>query len=369
MNSRAPAISFVVLSAALLVLHATVSFGQTDKLDSLVEAKMRQANVTGLSLAVIHEGKLIKAKGYGMADKSSRKPVTADTLFQAGSISKPVAALGVLRLVEQQVLSLDTDVNTVLKKWKVPENDFTREKKVTLRGILSHSAGLTVHGFGGYEVGTPVPKLKQVLDGAAPANSAPVRVESVPGSAWKYSGGGYTVLQQMVIDTTLKPFPQFMAETVLGPLGMKSSTYEQPLPASRAAQAATGYHADLTPVNGRWHIYPEMAAAGLWTTASDLARFMTGVRQAFAGESKSVISQGIATQMLTAQMNNDGLGLFLQGSGESLQFSHSGRNEGFDSFVMGYAHKPQVIAILINANDDSGLLNDLAREIGVMCHW
>jgi CubicO group peptidase (beta-lactamase class C family) len=358
-----------MLSAALLLLHATASFAQADKLDSLVEAKMRQANVTGLSLAVIHEGKLIKAKGYGMTDKSSRKPVTADTLFQAGSISKPVAALGALRLVEQRVLSLDADVNTVLKKWKVPENDFTREKKVTLRGILSHSAGLTVHGFGGYEVGAPVPKLKQVLDGTEPANSAPVRVESVPGSAWKYSGGGYTVLQQMVIDTTPKPFPQFMAETVLGPLGMKSSTYEQPLPASRASQAATGYYADLTPVNGRWHIYPEMAAAGFWTTASDLARFVTGVRQAFAGEPKSVISQAMAKQMLTVQMANDGLGLFLNGSGETLTFYHNGRNEGFDSLVMGYANKAQGIVILINANDDSGLLNDLAREITVMCHW
>ena len=369
MHPLFPAISSVTLWTALLLLHAAACLGQTDKLDSLVEAKMRQANVTGLSLAVVHEGKLIKAKGYGFADKSSRKPVTADTLFQAASISKPVAALGALRLVEQRVLSLDADVNTVLKKWKVPENDFTRYKKVTLRGILSHSAGLTVHGFAGYEVGSPVPKLKQVLDGIEPANSAPIRVENEPGSAWKYSGGGYTVLQQMVLDTTPKPFPQFMAETVLGPLGMKSSSYEQPLPASKAAQAATGYYADLTPVIGRWHIYPEMAAAGLWTTASDLARFVMGVRQAFAGQPKSLISQAMATQMLTVQMGDDGLGLFLKGSGETLQFSHSGRNEGFDSFVMGYAHQTQGLAILINANDDSGLLGDLAREISAMLQW
>lgn len=369
MNSRIPGISFAAWWTALLLQHATASFGQADKLDTLVESKMRQANVVGLSLAIIHGGTIVKAKGYGFADKNGRKPVTVDTLFQAGSISKPVAALGALRLVEQGVLSLDADVNTVLKKWKVPESDFTRYKKVTLRGILSHSAGLTVHGFAGYEVGTPVPKLKQVLDGTEPANSAPVRVQSEPGSAWRYSGGGYTVLQQMVLDTTTKPFPQFMAETVLAPLGMKSSTYEQPLPASRASQAATGYYADLTPVNGRWHIYPEMAAAGLWTTASDLARFVMGVRQAFAGEPQSVISQAMATQMLTVQMGNDGLGLFLNGSGETLQFSHSGRNEGFDSFVMGYARKGQGIAILINANDDSGLLGDLAREIAAMHHW
>ncbi len=369
MNLRSPAISYAVLWSALLLLHAPASLGQTDKLDSLVEAKMREANVMGLSLAVIHEGKIIHAKGYGFADKTSGRPVTTETLFQAASVSKPVAALGALRLVEQRVLSLDADVNTVLKEWKVPENDFTQEKKVTLRGILSHSAGLTVHGFGGYEVGTPVPKLTQVLDGTEPANSAPVRVETVPGSAWSYSGGGYTVLQQMVLDTTQKPFPQFMAEAVLGPLGMKDSTYEQPLPASKEAQAATGYYPDLTPVKGRWHIYPEMAAAGLWTTASDLARFVTGVRQAFAGEPQSVISQAMAVQMLTVQRDDDGLGLFLDGSGDALRFAHNGRNEGFDSFVMGYARKARGIAILINANDDSGLLTDLAREIAAMYHW
>lgn len=358
-----------ILSWVALLLCTTASFGQTDKLDSLVEAKMRQAGVTGLSLAVMHEGKIVKAKGYGFTEKGGRKAVTVDTLFQAASVSKPVAALGALRLVEQGVLSLDGDVNTVLKKWKVPENEFTKDEKVTLRGILSHTAGLTVHGFGGYEAGTPMPKLRQVLDGAEPANSAPVRVESVPGSAWSYSGGGYTVMQQVMLDTTQKPFPQFMAEAVLGPLGMKSSTYEQPLPASRAAHAATGYYANGTLVNGRWHVYPEMAAAGLWTTASDLLRFVVGIRQAFAGESKSVISQAMARQMLTVQMDDDGLGLFLSGSGDSLCFSHNGRNEGFDSMVMGYARKAQGIAILINANDDSGMMGELVREISAMHHW
>ncbi len=322
-----------------------------------------------LSLAIVHEGKIIKVKGYGFADKSSHKPVTTDTLFQAASISKAVAALGVLRLTDQGILSLDADVNSVLKTWKVPENTFTQDKKVTLRGILSHSAGLTVHGFAGYEVGTPVPKLKQVLDGTDPSNSEAIRVESVPGSQWSYSGGGYTVMQQMVIDKTEKPFPQFMAETVLGPLGMKSSTYEQPLPSNMAAMAATGYLADQTQVNGLWHIYPEMAAAGLWTTASDLARFVTGLRQAMAGEDKSVISQAMATQMLTVQMDDDGLGVFLKGSGESLRFAHNGRNEGFDSYVMGYAHKAQGIAILINGNDDSGMMGKLAREIAKVYHW
>ncbi|WP_395741096.1 serine hydrolase domain-containing protein [Prosthecobacter sp.] len=338
-------------------------------MDALIEAMMSKAKVTGLSLAILHDGKIVKAKGYGMADKDSHKPVTADTLFQAASISKPVAALGALRLVEQKVLSLDADVNTVLKKWKVPENEFTKEKKVTLRGILSHSAGINGDHFDGYEDGKPVPELMEVLNGKKPANSPPIRVGCVPGSEWRYSGGGYVVLQQMMLDTTQKPFPSFMAETVLGPLGMTSSTYEQPLPAAKAALAATGHYADGTAVNGRWHIYPEMAAAGLWTTATDLARFVLGVNQAFAGESQSVISKATARQMLTVQRDDDGLGLFLAGKGEILQFYHTGRNEGFDAYVIGCTYKAQGIAILINANDSSGLLGDLAREIAVMYGW
>ena len=369
MDSETSVISSFAVGACFVLLHATVSFGQADKLDSFVKAKMRQANVTGLSLAIVHEGKIIKAKGYGYTAQNGRNPVTTETLFQAASVSKPVAALGALCLVEQRVLSLDADVNTVLKKWKVPENAFTQKKKVTLRGILSHSAGLTVHGFSGYAAGMPVPILEQVLDGAEPANSPAVRVENVPGSKWSYSGGGYTVLQQMVLDTTQKPFPQFMSETVLGPLDMAESTFEQPLPASKTAQAATGHSADRTPVGGRWHIYPEMAAAGLWTTASDLARFVMGICQAFAGDPKGVISKASAVQMLTAQMDNDGLGLFLSGNGEDLQFSHRGRNEGFDSFIKGYAHKSQGVAILINANDETGLMDDLAREISLMYQW
>ena len=173
----------------------------------------------------------------------------------------------------------------------MPENAFTREKKVTLRGILSHTAGLTVHGFPGYAVDGPVPTLVQVLDGAKPTNTAPIRVDILPGSKWRYSGGGYTVMQQMIIDVTGKPFPRFMQEAVLGPLGMNESTYEQPLPAEKAKLTATGHYRDRSPVKGRWHIYPEMAAAGLWTTASDLARFAIGVQEALAGKSDKTLSR------------------------------------------------------------------------------
>lgn len=330
---------------------------------------MQKRHITGLSMAVIQDGKIVKAKGYGLADKGSGLPVTTSTLFQAGSVSKSVAALGALHLVEQGKLALDTDVNATLRTWKVPETEITKTKKVTLRRLLSHSAGLTVHGFPGYALGQPLPTLVQVLDGAKPANTAPIRVDIEPGSKLRYSGGGYTVMQQMMIDVTGKAFPQFMQESVLTPLGMTNSTYAQPLPEQRAADTATGYYGDGKPVNGRWHIYPEMAAAGLWTTASDLARFAIGIQQSLAGESNPVISQSMSRQMLTDQGESDGLGVFLQGTGEALRFVHNGRDEGFDAVMMAYASRGQGAVVLINANDDSGALARVLEAIAHEYHW
>src|SRR5882672_10665717 len=203
--------------------------GQAGSVDEVVATEMREHHIAGLSLAIIEDGKIRTAKGYGFADTNTQTVVTPETLFQAGSISKSVAALGALRLVEQGTLSLDEDINTKLQTWKLPENKFTKDKKVTLRGILSHNAGLTVHGFPGYDVGKPVPTLVQVLDGTNPANTAAIGVDTVPGTKWEYAGGGYTLMQLLMIDVTHKPFPDFMQDTVLKPLGMTNSTYEQPI--------------------------------------------------------------------------------------------------------------------------------------------
>jgi CubicO group peptidase (beta-lactamase class C family) len=334
-----------------------------DSVDDLIAKRMHERNITGLSLAVVKDGKIIKAQGYGFTDKTNQVPVTPDTLFQAGSISKPVAATAVLHLIEQGRLSLDEDVNEKLRTWKVPENEFTKEKKVTLRGILSHSAGLTVHGFPGYAVGRPEPTLVQVLNGAPPANTPAIRVDVVPGSISRYSGGGYIVMQQLVMDVTGRPFAKFMQDTVLKPLGMTNSTYELPLPPEWAARTASGYYASGKAVAGRWHIYPEQAAAGLWTTASDLARFEIGIQQAMAGKSNSIISQATARQMLTKQKDTAGLGLFLQGEGKKLVFMHNGRDEGFDADMVASANIGNGVTILINANDDSGVCKEIIEAV------
>lgn len=361
--------ALALFAAAGAAAPAAGVLRQPDPLDQAIRAEMAKCGIPGLSLAVVRDGKIVLARGYGLLEVGSKEAVTPETLFQAGSVSKPVSAFGALQLVQQGRLSLDEDVNRQLKSWTVPENDFTKRQPVTLREILSHTAGLTVHGFAGYEAGAPVPTLVQVLNGEKPANSAPVRVDLLPGSQWRYSGGGYTVMQLLLIDVTGQPFPRFMRETVLRPLGMVESSFEQPLPPAMARRTASGTYPGGKPVKGRWHVYPEMAAAGLWTTPSDLLRFAVGVQDATAGRRDALLSQALAREMLTRQKEDFGLGLELQGSGPGLRFMHGGRDEGFDSLLLAYANKGLGAAVMINDNENSGAIARVMDRVASEYGW
>ncbi len=329
---------------------------------------MKSRHIPGVAIAVLQGSRIIREQSYGFADEEKKLPVTSSTLFQAGSVSKPVAALGALRLVDEGKVSLDENVNAKLRSWHVPENRFTKDHPVTLRLILSHSAGLTGSGFPGYSVGAPIPSLVQILDGQAPANTRPVRVDQIPGSHWRYSGGGYLVMQQMMIDVTGRSFADYMEEAVLKPLGMSSSTYSQPLPESWARRAATGYaDAPRRAVDGRWHVKPELAAGGLWTTAGDLARFLIGIQRSLAGTSNPVISQSMTRQMLTKQNDDSGLGFFLGGT--PLRFGHNGDNVGFNAVTVAFETGEGAV-ILMNANTDIEVLkNILVEAIGDQYRW
>jgi CubicO group peptidase (beta-lactamase class C family) len=328
---------------------------------------METFKVPGLSLAVIDNYQIAWAKGYGVTDIGTATPVTTKTLFQAGSISKPVAAAGALYLVQKGKLSLDEDVNKKLVTWKVPENEFTKDQKVTLRRLQSHSAGLTVHGFPGYATDKPIPTLVQIFNGEKPANTAPIRVDFVPGTKVRYSGGGVTIEQQLMIDVTGKPFPQFMRETVLEKIGMTDSTYEQPLPPARAILAATGTYSNGKQVRGKWHIYPEMAAAGLWTTPSDLARFAIEIALSKQGKSNRVLSQTTVQEMLKPQIEHVGLGFFL-GNERPDQFGHDGADEGFQALLLMFADSGQGVAIMGNSDNflrlTPYLLESISKEYG-----
>lgn len=333
-----------------------------------LEEGMRRRGVHGIAIAVIKDFRIDWAKGYGLADVEAVRPVTEETLFQAASISKPVAAMVALNLAEHGKISLDAPINSVLVSWKLPENDLTRKTPVTMTALLSHTAGVTVHGFDGYAEGVKVPALTQVLEGVPPANSPPILVDLAPGTEYRYSGGGYTIAQQAMIDASGLPFPRLAAKTVLRPLGMNSSTYEQPLDARRLALAAAGYRADGTPVPGKRHVYPEMAAAGLWTTPSDLARFAIGLQEILRGR-PGPISTAMAERMISPVLGNYGLGLGLIGQGESRYFRHDGANEGFQCLLMAHRTKGYGAAIMTNADDGILLIREVLRSIGAAYGW
>lgn len=325
-----------------------------------IEERLAYYNVPGVSVAVIDSGRIVWARAWGVADVTSNVPVDTSTLFQAASISKPVAAAAALRLVEEGVLDLDEDVNLRLESWQVPDNAFTVDEKVTLRRLLSHSAGTTVHGFPGYAVDEAIPTLVQVLEGEEPANTAPVRVDTIPGTRWRYSGGGISIAQLLMIDVTGRTFPDLMRELVLEPAGMIHSTYTQPLPAERADEAATAHLADGEPAEGRYHAYPEMAAAGLWTTPSDLARFAIDIQRAYGGDTARILSPEMARRMLTIEAGDYGLGFGLDRRDDALWFAHGGANHGFRAYFAALAEGGGGGAFIMT-NGDGG--NDLAQEI------
>ncbi len=331
--------------------------------------RMAAMKVPGLSIAIFDGGKIVWARGYGMRDVADGSPVDTGTLFQAASISKPVAATVMFRLIEQGLFTLDVDVNDKLTSWKVPPSPFTTIEKVTPRRAVSHMAGLTVSGFAGYAVGVPLPTLPQILDGLPPANSAPVRVDTTPGARERYSGGGVTVLQLMMQDVTHRKFEELARELVLGPVGMMQSTYVQPLPAALTGRAATAYDTQGRPVPGRYHVYPEQSAAGLWTTPSDLARFMLSIGRSYRGEPNGILRQATARKMLTAIPGGSGLGFGLSGEGAAFRYRHTGGNEGFRCYAVAFTATGRGVVIMTNSDNGSPLVRELGRAVSRELGW
>lgn len=323
--------------------------------------RMVHYHTPGISVAVINDFEIEWARGFGVCDSRYKRKVTTNTLFQAGSISKPIFALGVMRLVQEGRLSLDEDVECYLNTWHIPINEGWRPK-LTLRQLLSHTAGLTVHGFPGYQVSEPLPSATQVLNGESPANTARVEVNILPGLQSRYSGGGTIVAQQVLVDFLKKPFPQIMREMVFEPLRLTNSTYEQSLPEQWAKRTATAHPWKGIPLKGKHHVYPEMAAAGLWTTATDLAKVgmemlqVLNQRKAPALLTKETIETMLYPQLEDQKIGeNDfiGLGFFCGGKEESFNFGHGGWDEGFVTEMRFYKNLGKGAVILFNSNEGS----------------
>ena len=367
----APLIAAFCLALSLSSsLRAQDSFARVESISTFIPSVLKQYNVPGVSVAVFRNFEIEWARGFGLANVDAKTPVDTLTLFQAASISKPVAALAVMRLVREGRLDLDRNVNDYLTSWKLKENEFTAAKPVTLRAILSHTAGLNVGGFKGYEAGALVPSVPQLLDGKAPANSEAVRVTTPVGVKWEYSGGGTTIMQQLLVDVLKMPFPEIMKRYALEPAGMNFSTYEQPLPARLASFASAGHEKGAV-IKGERHTYPEMAAAGLTTTASDLARFGIAIQRARLGVENGLLSQELASAMVTPVLPDSfGLGFesFRKDDADKKYFGHTGGNVGYRCWLLITKSGGNGVVVLTNG-DEWKAVQDIALRIAADYGW
>lgn len=335
-----------------------------------IKERMKLYQVPGLSIAIIYQDTIEWAKGFGIKDIKRKEQVDQNTLFQAGSISKPIAAMTALKMVEEGKITLDRNINNYLKSWRIPDNKFTTKKKVTLTNLLNHTGGLTVHGFPGYPRGKSVPNLHEILDGEGRANTPAIRVDFEPGSKFKYSGGGITIMQQSLEDVSGLPFDSLGSVLVFKPIGMSNSTYTQFTDLDKLATASSGHKRKRRAVKGGSHIYPEMAAAGLWTTPKDLAKFILEIQRSLKGKSNKVLSPAMTEQMLTPIVEPYlGMGLFLEKKGDADYFQHGGSTEGFRAKIFAHKSDGYGVVIMTNSNTGTPLINEILTSVALEYNW
>lgn len=353
------------------LLPEAIPAGDAGSRMSLVD-RMKAHQVPGVSIVVIHNYKIDWAKSYGVKDIKMQEPVNNTTLFQVGSISKAIVAMATLALVEQKKIDLDADVNQYLKSWKLPDSRFSGQEKVTVRRILSHSAGLRGEGYPGYGPNEKIPSLIQILDGTPPAKSKAVRLDTIPGVRWRYSGGGYLVLQQLLMDVTQKSFPDLIKSLVFKPLKMKNSSFAQPLSTKLVARAASGHQGnELEP--GRWRTIPQVAAGGLWSTAPDLALFLIEVQKSGVGKSNKVLSASMTEEMLKphikAHQEYWSLGFNVGNEGQAKWFEHGALTDGYICDMIGFVHNGDGIIILTNSESSYPLIKEIIRGVATTYNW
>jgi CubicO group peptidase (beta-lactamase class C family) len=337
--------------------------------DWTLKERMNFYHVKGVSIAVIRNYKIEWARGFGWADSAEQRPVTTSTLFQAGSISKSLNAVGVLKLVQDGKLDLYRDINDYLKTWKFPYDSLSHGKKITVANLLSHTAGLNLHGFPGYEKGDPIPSLSQVLDGIKPANTDAVRSSFEPSLRAQYSGGGTTISQMIVQDVSNMRYDEFMWKNVLKPMGMNNSSYTQPPPKENKNKLATGYLADGEEVKGKYHIYPEQAAAGLWTNPTDLATYIIETQLSLDGKSNKVLSEENTKLRLTPYIDKSAaLGVFIDIKGGEKYFGHNGQDRGFVARYCGSFDNGNGVVVMSNS-DDISIVNETVNSVASVYQW
>lgn len=331
--------------------------------------RMKFYHANGISITVIKDYKIEWTKSYGWADSLEQRPVTSITRFQAGSNSKSLNAIGVLKLVQDGKVNLNEDINKYLKTWKFPYDTLSKGKKITVANLLSHTAGITIHGFPGYKIGDTIPTLTQILDGQKPANTKAVRSMYEPSLKYQYSGGGTTISQLIIQDVTGQLYDEYMWNNILKPMGMTNSSYTQPPTKKVERFLATGYYNDGKPVKGKYHIYPEQAAAGLWTTSNDLAKYVIETQLSLEGKSQKVLNKETTMLRLTPYVDSSSaLGVFILNKGGVKYFNHGGVDEGFVSQYVGSFEGGNGVVVMTNTYN-TALFNEIIYSVASTYNW
>lgn len=334
-----------------------------------LQERMKFYHVNGVSIAVISNYKLEWARGYGWADSTARQPVTTSTLFQAASLSKSLNGVGILKLVQDGKLNLHTDINEYLKKWKFPYDSLSRGKKISAANLLNHTAGLTIHGFPGYKQTDSIPTITDILDGKRPSNTKAVRSSFEPSLRFQYSGGGTTISQLLIEEITGQSYDKYMWENVLRPIGMISSSFAQPPQKEKELFLAKAYYNNGNEVKGKYHIYPEQAAAGLWTNPTDMAKYIIETQLALKGRSSKVLSQEMTVTRLTPYIDsNSALGVFVTKKDGNKYFGHSGGNEGFVSQYYGSFENGNGVVVMANTLNFQ-ILHEIVNSVAAIYNW
>lgn len=319
-----------------------------------ISKQMKQYSVSGLSLAVIRDGRLDEATAYGTLESGTTRNITTNSILNSCSISKFITAMLVLTLSDQAIVHLDEDVNDRLTSWNIPTNLFTSKKKITLRNLLSHQSGITdpPNSFEPYTLAKGLPKMSELLAGNTLYCPVPIAATYKPESEFHYSDANFCIIEQLLEDITGKSFSQLLEEFIFQPLQMKNSTLFSPNVIDKTDDFACGHNKDGTVTNEKYPFYPFAAASGIWTTPTDLSTLVIEIIHSLQGKGKLKLSQKTVQDMISPQGCSKwtGLGVFLDDSNEDLQIYSLGWGVGFQCMMVCYPHRGNGAVIMTNSD-------------------
>ncbi|MGB5554831.1 MAG: serine hydrolase domain-containing protein [Flavobacteriaceae bacterium] len=341
--------------------------GEPENFSSITN-KMSEYNIPALSLAVMNKGKIEWADMYQNVNFPEEQKLDCASIFQAASLSKPVTFLAALRMHAAGEIDLDENIQNYLKDFELPQGKQTVENPVTFRNIFSHTSGISAGGYDGYSKDLAIPSDLAILRGNEGINTPAIAVISAPNEMLAYSGGGYTVAELALQDIYGDEFSNIMKKWILEPVGMEYSEFTQPLPDSKSDQVAKGYTQSGDVLDGGWRNHPEQAAAGLWSNAIDMAKFLIEIYKAYQGKS-ALFSQSDIQSILSHERDGHVYGFLLNRNGDDIAITHYGGNAGYRTGMTISLTSGNGLVYLTNSDNGGALGNELLLSASQVYNW